>query len=313
MLSDAPGLDQTGLHGLSASRTCDGRRRARPGPAAARAALRPAISYRTPLSSNCFLSARSEKLSIASLKYGTSTSIKRIVSVCQNILQVKINSPPARGRSGTARARSRGVGSCERLLTRPVDVIRRFARPRQSAPVPRPPPALIRHCRVGDPSALMLRTSIILIFAGFDDAHAMAMRATICGSRYSTCTASAGSRVVSRWVCARSTAQRATKFYKRKSKSDGGAKRKFGGRSPRAGRREKLVSSERNVVGAVVAGLRAQARLAGRVALLRLGVTYEKGVTLGNVTMSHRTRERPAECLASLSHSTMIGLPRAQH
>ncbi|GBP77517.1 hypothetical protein EVAR_98970_1 [Eumeta japonica] len=41
-------------------------------------------------------------------------------------------------------------------------------------------------------------------------------------------------------------------------------------------------------------------------ARLRLGVTYEKGVTLGNVTMSHRTRERPAECLASLSHSTMI-------
>ncbi|GBP39409.1 hypothetical protein EVAR_95861_1 [Eumeta japonica] len=36
-----------------------------------------------------------------------------------------------------------------------------------------------------------------------------------------------------------------------------------------------------------------------------------KSVTLGNVTMSHRTRERPAECLASLSHSTMIGLPRA--
>ncbi|GBP74670.1 hypothetical protein EVAR_51597_1 [Eumeta japonica] len=33
-----------------------------------------------------------------------------------------------------------------------------------------------------------------------------------------------------------------------------------------------------------------------------------KSVTLGNVTMSHRTRERPAECLASLSHSTMIGL-----
>ncbi|GBP67723.1 hypothetical protein EVAR_40494_1 [Eumeta japonica] len=27
--------------------------------------------------------------------------------------------------------------------------------------------------------------------------------------------------------------------------------------------------------------------------------------------MSHRTRERPAECLASLSHSTMIGLPRS--
>ncbi|GBP40746.1 hypothetical protein EVAR_26409_1 [Eumeta japonica] len=46
---------------------------------------------------------------------------------------------------------------------------------------------------------------------------------------------------------------------------------------------------------------------------LRLGVTYEKSVTLGNVTMSHRTRERLAECLASLSHSTMIGLPRAQH
>ncbi|GBP65749.1 hypothetical protein EVAR_44394_1 [Eumeta japonica] len=44
---------------------------------------------------------------------------------------------------------------------------------------------------------------------------------------------------------------------------------------------------------------------------LRLGVTL-KSVTLGNVTMSHRTRE-PAECLASLSHSTMIGLPRAQH
>ncbi|GBP08879.1 hypothetical protein EVAR_78273_1 [Eumeta japonica] len=33
-----------------------------------------------------------------------------------------------------------------------------------------------------------------------------------------------------------------------------------------------------------------------------------KNVTLGNVTMSHRTRERPAECLASLSHSTMIVL-----
>ncbi|GBP38306.1 hypothetical protein EVAR_29250_1 [Eumeta japonica] len=53
--------------------------------------------------------------------------------------------------------------------------------------------------------------------------------------------------------------------------------------------------------------------LAARGRRLRLGVTYEKGVTLGNVTMSHRTRERPAECLASLSHSTMIGLPRAQH
>ncbi|GBP27325.1 hypothetical protein EVAR_18798_1 [Eumeta japonica] len=37
-----------------------------------------------------------------------------------------------------------------------------------------------------------------------------------------------------------------------------------------------------------------------------------KSVTLGNVTMSHRTREA-RRCLASLSHSTMIGLPRAQH
>ncbi|GBP49587.1 hypothetical protein EVAR_97884_1 [Eumeta japonica] len=44
---------------------------------------------------------------------------------------------------------------------------------------------------------------------------------------------------------------------------------------------------------------------------LRLGVTYEKGVTLGNVTMSHR-QERPANHLASLSHSTMIGLPRVE-
>ncbi|GBP57930.1 hypothetical protein EVAR_40789_1 [Eumeta japonica] len=35
-----------------------------------------------------------------------------------------------------------------------------------------------------------------------------------------------------------------------------------------------------------------------------------KSVTLGNVTMSHRTRERPADALR-LSHSTMIGLPRA--
>ncbi|GBP51205.1 hypothetical protein EVAR_85416_1 [Eumeta japonica] len=46
-----------------------------------------------------------------------------------------------------------------------------------------------------------------------------------------------------------------------------------------------------------------------------LGCGWEslmKNVTLGNVTMSHRTRERPAECLASLSHSTMIGLPRAR-
>ncbi|GBP95688.1 hypothetical protein EVAR_96926_1 [Eumeta japonica] len=34
-----------------------------------------------------------------------------------------------------------------------------------------------------------------------------------------------------------------------------------------------------------------------------------KSVTLGNVTMSHRTREA-RQCLASL-HSTMIGLPRA--
>ncbi|GBP60297.1 hypothetical protein EVAR_91581_1 [Eumeta japonica] len=41
------------------------------------------------------------------------------------------------------------------------------------------------------------------------------------------------------------------------------------------------------------------------------GVTYE--CNAGNVTMSHRTRERPAECLASLSHSTMIGLSCAQH
>ncbi|GBO99220.1 hypothetical protein EVAR_69363_1 [Eumeta japonica] len=43
---------------------------------------------------------------------------------------------------------------------------------------------------------------------------------------------------------------------------------------------------------------------------LRLGVTL-KSVTLGNVTMSHRTREEPPNAL-SLSHSTMIGL-RAQH
>ncbi|GBP23555.1 hypothetical protein EVAR_12838_1 [Eumeta japonica] len=43
---------------------------------------------------------------------------------------------------------------------------------------------------------------------------------------------------------------------------------------------------------------------------LRLGVTYEKGVTLGNVTMSHRTRESPPPCRL---HSTMIGLSRAQH
>ncbi|GBP69103.1 hypothetical protein EVAR_87383_1 [Eumeta japonica] len=35
-----------------------------------------------------------------------------------------------------------------------------------------------------------------------------------------------------------------------------------------------------------------------------------KSVTLGNVTMSHRTRGPPN---ARLSHSTMIGLPRAQH
>ncbi|GBP90932.1 hypothetical protein EVAR_29390_1 [Eumeta japonica] len=49
--------------------------------------------------------------------------------------------------------------------------------------------------------------------------------------------------------------------------------------------------------------------------LIRKGIrcgweSLMKSVTLGNVTMSHRTRE-PAECLASLSHSTMIGLPRA--
>ncbi|GBP81717.1 hypothetical protein EVAR_59656_1 [Eumeta japonica] len=41
---------------------------------------------------------------------------------------------------------------------------------------------------------------------------------------------------------------------------------------------------------------------------LRLGVTL-KSVTLGNVTMSTETRE-PADALR-LSHSTMIGLPRA--
>ncbi|GBP01504.1 hypothetical protein EVAR_97729_1 [Eumeta japonica] len=40
------------------------------------------------------------------------------------------------------------------------------------------------------------------------------------------------------------------------------------------------------------------------------GVTLKK-CTLGNVTMSHQT-ERPASMLASLSHSTMIGLPRAR-
>ncbi|GBP71431.1 hypothetical protein EVAR_88589_1 [Eumeta japonica] len=43
---------------------------------------------------------------------------------------------------------------------------------------------------------------------------------------------------------------------------------------------------------------------------LRLGVTL-KSVTLGNVTMSHRTRGPPNAL--RLSHSTMIGLPRAQH
>ncbi|GBP28029.1 hypothetical protein EVAR_83660_1 [Eumeta japonica] len=49
---------------------------------------------------------------------------------------------------------------------------------------------------------------------------------------------------------------------------------------------------------------------AGRycVDTLRLGVTL-KSVTLGNVTMSHRTRE--AANALRLSHSTMIGLPRA--
>ncbi|GBP76287.1 hypothetical protein EVAR_28915_1 [Eumeta japonica] len=45
------------------------------------------------------------------------------------------------------------------------------------------------------------------------------------------------------------------------------------------------------------------------IEMLRLGVTL-KSVTLGNVTMSHRTRERPPNALR-LSHSTMIGLPRA--
>ncbi|GBP16199.1 hypothetical protein EVAR_9911_1 [Eumeta japonica] len=39
------------------------------------------------------------------------------------------------------------------------------------------------------------------------------------------------------------------------------------------------------------------------------GSHFEKGVTLGNVTMSHRTRE--ARRMLRLSHSTMIGLPRA--
>ncbi|GBP70570.1 hypothetical protein EVAR_54379_1 [Eumeta japonica] len=34
-----------------------------------------------------------------------------------------------------------------------------------------------------------------------------------------------------------------------------------------------------------------------------------KSVTLGNVTMSHRTREARRDALP-LSHSTMIGLPR---
>ncbi|GBP19746.1 hypothetical protein EVAR_8906_1 [Eumeta japonica] len=42
---------------------------------------------------------------------------------------------------------------------------------------------------------------------------------------------------------------------------------------------------------------------------LRLGVTL-KSVTLGNVTMSHRTERGPPNALR-LSHSTMIGLPRA--
>ncbi|GBP98259.1 hypothetical protein EVAR_102517_1 [Eumeta japonica] len=68
-------------------------------------------------------------------------------------------------------------------------------------------------------------------------------------------------------------------------------------------------TSSTSFVLAAISGRSSRDRSRG----LRLGVTYEKGVTLGNVTMSHRTRERPAECLASLSHSTMIGLPRAQH
>ncbi|GBP59706.1 hypothetical protein EVAR_48675_1 [Eumeta japonica] len=67
---------------------------------------------------------------------------------------------------------------------------------------------------------------------------------------------------------------------------------------------------EHRIMGVMIAGGGRRARPGEP---LRLGVTYEKSVTLGNVTMSHRTRERPAECLASLSHSTMIGLPRAQH
>ncbi|GBP65753.1 hypothetical protein EVAR_44398_1 [Eumeta japonica] len=41
-----------------------------------------------------------------------------------------------------------------------------------------------------------------------------------------------------------------------------------------------------------------------------LRLSHLKGVTLGNVTMSHRTR-RGRRMPASLSHSTMIGLPRA--
>ncbi|GBP75147.1 hypothetical protein EVAR_42390_1 [Eumeta japonica] len=72
--------------------------------------------------------------------------------------------------------------------------------------------------------------------------------------------------------------------------------------------REKDTPPPEPVLFLVEASACARARSAR---MLRLGVTYEKSVTLGNVTMSHRTRERPAECLASLSHSTMIGLPRA--
>ncbi|GBP55491.1 Dehydrogenase patE [Eumeta japonica] len=41
-------------------------------------------------------------------------------------------------------------------------------------------------------------------------------------------------------------------------------------------------------------------RLSHTKVALRLGVTYEKGVTLGNVTMSHRTREGPPNACVSL-------------
>ncbi|GBP39816.1 hypothetical protein EVAR_88318_1 [Eumeta japonica] len=53
-----------------------------------------------------------------------------------------------------------------------------------------------------------------------------------------------------------------------------------------------LHSDRRTPIGAVVRAL-SRRRMYLKVAA---GVTYES-VTLGNVTMSHRTRERPAECL----------------